>query len=218
MPLKKQKSNLEKAIKTAEVNIEHYKKQAKAQADKHNKYSEASIKKKIKKEKQELDELEKQHKTVEKRLKSLTEQKTNESLRLKGEMDDKVKIERQPIANLEFSREEKLQVFRQEILKLEKLTKPLLEELDRVVKQREVILARIEPLGLKSDFKLKSNALLYVPFYVAAYNGAGSKRYFIVPPSSVESLGFSSKLKGALGRAKIKDLLNPRFRAVSVFG
>ncbi len=215
LPLKKQKSNLEKAIKTAEANIEHYKRKIGTQA-KQNKRSQDSLKKKIKKEKQELDEFEKQIKIVEKRLKALTDQETEETLRLKGELDDKVKIERQPIANLEFSREEKLQVFRQEILKLENLTKPLLEELDRVVKQREAILARTEPLGLKSDLKLKTNALLYVPFYVAAYNSAGSKRYFVVSPASVEGLGFSSKLKGAFGRAKIKDLLNQRFRAVSV--
>ena len=37
----------------------------------------------------------------------------------------------------------------------------------------------------------------------------------IVPPSLAGSLGFSSKLKSALGRAKIKDLLVPRFKAIS---
>jgi hypothetical protein len=215
-PLEKQKSSLEKAIKTKEAELERFRKQARTQANKNNKYSEESLKKKIKKEKQELDETEKQFKIVEKRLKTLVDQEKEESQRIGLEFDRKIKVERQPIVSLEASRDEKLQVFRREIAKLEKLTKPVLEELDRIVKQRQAILTKVEPLALKSDVKLKSNALLYVPFYVAAYNGAGSKRYFIVPPAAVASLGFSSKLKGALGRAKIKDLLNPRF-AVTAF-
>jgi hypothetical protein len=214
-PLEKQKSQLEKSIKTAQTDIERYKKQSRIQADKNNKRSEETLKKKIKNEKQELDEHEKQLKIVERRLKALVDQKNEENLRLKREFDEKVRIERLPIVNLEVLRDEKLVAFKQEILKLEKFTKPVLEDLDKLVKQREDIIAKTEPLGLKSDLKLKSNALFYVPFYVAAYNGASSKRYFIVPPASVDSLGFSHKLKGALGRAKIRDLLSARFRSVS---
>jgi hypothetical protein len=212
-PLEKQKSHLEKAIKTAVANIEHYKKQAKTQTSKR---SEESLKKKLKKEKQELDEIEKQHKIVTKRLQTLSEQRNEETQRLSIEYSKKVKIERQPITDLEAIRDKKLEVFKQEILKLENLTKPVLDELGKIVKQREDLLEKAEPLSIKSDFKLKSNALLYAPFYVAAYNCGDSKRYYIVPPSNVEGLGFSAKLKGALGRAKIKDLLSPRFRAISL--
>jgi hypothetical protein len=37
-------------------------------------------------------------------------------------------------------------------------------------------------------------------------------------PSIVGSLGFSSKLKGFLGRAKIKDLFADRFKAIPLLG
>jgi hypothetical protein len=215
LPLEKQKSHLEKTIKSSEANVEQYKKQVKIQAGKHNAYSEMSLKKKIKKEKQELDELKKHLNSFEKRLKTLADHKADETLRLRREFDAKVKLERQPIVALEIARDEKLSVFKQDIQKLEKLTKPVQEELSRFVKQREAILAKSEPLGVKSDPKLKNSTLLYAPFYVAAYSGADSKRYFIVPPSLVGSLGFSAKLKSALGRAKIRDLLSPRFKAMS---
>ncbi len=96
------------------------------------------------------------------------------------ELETKIKKEHQPIVDLEASRNAKMQIFRQEIEKLEKQTKPVLDELDKSVKQREYIMSRVEPLGVKSDPKVKNAVLLYVPFYVACYQGVFSKRYLIV--------------------------------------
>jgi predicted nucleic acid-binding Zn-ribbon protein len=220
VPLEKQKSHLEKTIKETETNIEHYNKQAKTQSNKGNKRSEESLKKKIKKEKRELDELKKQQKSVEKQLKTLIEQKTEETSRLKTELERKVSVERQPIVDIEAKRDLKLEIFNQETFKLEKLTYPVLEELGKFVAQREGILSKMEPLSLESDPKQKSTALIYVPFYIAVYNGAdyGVKRYRVFPPALVGSLGLSAKFKGALGQARIKDLFSPRFKAVAALG
>jgi hypothetical protein len=219
LPFEKQKSRLEKGIKEAEDSIERFSRQAKTQSNKGNKRSEDSLKKKIKKEKKELDEFKKQHKSVEKQLKKLNEQKTDETFRLKSEYDEKVQSERQPIVALEVLWDKKLEAFIQETQKLEKLTEPVLEELSKFVAQRKSILSKTEPLSLEVDPKLKNTTLLHVPFYVVAYQSSSdSKRYLVLAPSIVGSLGFSAKLKGALGRAKIKELLNSRFKAVSNLG
>jgi hypothetical protein len=218
-PLEKQKSHIEKTVKEKEANIEHFSKQAKTQASKGNKRSENSLKKKIKKEKKELDEFNKQLKHVERQLNALAEEKASETFRLKSEFDEKVKVERQPITVLETLRDEKQESFRQEIVKLENLTQPILEELKKFVAQRESILENMEPVSLESDPKLKNNTLIYVPFYVTAYSKADSaKRFVVFPPAVAGSLGFSAKLKGALGMTKIKSLFSERFRAVSVLG
>jgi len=219
-PLKKQKSHLEKSITEAEANLESYNRQLKTQKVKNNKRSEESLKKKIKKEKQELGETEKQLKSVDKQLKALTEQKTEETSKLKREFDKKVQSERQPIVTLEALRDKKLETFRQEILKLEEISKSVLDELDNFVIKRQNIMSRAPPVSLESDPKLKTNALLHVPFYIAAYEGATSesKRYFVFSPSTVGSLGFSAKLKSAFGRPKIKDLFDSRFKAFSDLG
>jgi hypothetical protein len=219
-PLKKQKSQIEKSIVEAETKLESYNKQSKTEKVKSNKSSEESLKKKIKREKQELDEFKKQLKKVEKQLKALTEEKADEMSRLKREFDKKLQIERQPILELEMVRDKKLETFNQEIVELEELSKSLLDELDNFVIKRQNIMSRAPPVSLKSDSKLKSNALLHVPFYIAAYEGANSesKRYLVFSPSVVNSLGFSAKLKGAFGRAKIKALLDSRFKAVSSLG
>jgi hypothetical protein len=41
------------------------------------------------------------------------------------------------------------------------------------------------------------------------------KRYLILPPSEANSIGLSTKLKSALGKAKIKQLLVPRFEVIT---
>jgi hypothetical protein len=219
-PIEKQKSRIEKTIKEAETNIERYSKQVKIQSQKGNKRSEDSLKKKLKKEKQELDKLQKQQKKLETQLKTLIEQKTNETYRLKSEFDREVQIERKPIVTLEVLRDEKQEILKQESLKLEKLTQPVIEELGQLISEWENRLTNMKLFGLKSDPELKNNAIIYVPFYITAYNRADSNnnRCFIFSPTIVGSVGFSSKLKGFLGRAKIKDLFNERFKAVSSLG
>jgi myosin heavy subunit len=219
-PLKKQKTRIEKSIKETEKNIERYSKQVKIQSQKGNKRSEDSLKKKLKKEKQELEELQKQHKKLENQLKTLTEQKTNEATMLKNVFDREVQKERQPIATLETLRDEKQEILKQESLKLEKLTQPVLEEIEQRVSEWEKRLTNMKLLGLKTSSEQKNNALLYVPFYITSYSRADlkDKRYFVLSPSTVGNLGFSSKFKGYLGRAKIKDVLNKRFEAVSSLG
>ena len=216
-PLEKQKTHIEKIMKERETNIEHYSKQAKHQAQRKNKHAEDNLTRKIKKEQQERDELQTQHKKIEKQLKQLTEQKTNETIKLKREIDEKIQTERKPISILEKLRDEKQENFKQESKKLEELTKLALEDIDSFITQQEKLLTNIEPLTLKTDSKLKNNAIIYIPFYIATYSktSTNSKRYFVLPPSLASSLGFSSKLKGALKMAKIKNLLNERFKAVS---
>ena len=57
--------------------------------------------------------------------------------------------------------------------------------------------------------------MFYVPFYVACYEMGLTRRYLIIPPSTISAVDFSAKLKGAFGMSKIKDLLAPRFKAIT---
>ena len=214
-PLEKQKSRIEKTIKETEKNIEQYNKQAKIQSQRGNKRSEESLKKKLKKEKQKIDELQKQQKKLENQLETLIEQNTNNLAALKSEFDREIQKERQPITTLETIRDKKL-----EKLKLEKLTHAAIEWIEQLVNTWEQRLTNMKLLGLKADAEQKNNTIIYVPFYITAYNHADSKekRYLVFSPSTVSSLGFSSKLKGMLGRAKIKDLLNKRFETITYLG
>jgi hypothetical protein len=54
-----------------------------------------------------------------------------------------------------------------------------------------------------------------VPFIVICHQAEQKKRYSIIPPSVVNAIGLTTKIKGVLGRAKIKELLDPRFKTIT---
>ena len=76
-------------------------------------------------------------------------------------------------------------------------------------------LAEFEKLGIEQ--KQKKNVLIYMPFYLVCYQSQSKRRYVPFPPSVANSISLLAKLKGALGRAKVKQLLVPHFRAITVF-
>jgi len=53
-----------------------------------------------------------------------------------------------------------------------------------------------------------------MPFYLACYQLETRKRYVYFPPSTVNSITLSVKFKGALGKAKIKQILQPRSKTI----
>ncbi len=108
-------------------------------------------------------------------------------------------------------------IFKLETEKMFKLEKPVIESLNKSIKLSEEIKDSFEGLGLRGQ-DLKSTVLFYIPFYVACYEMGLSRRYLIVPPSTITDVDFSAKLKGALGMSKIKDLFTPRFKAICRFG
>lgn len=107
-----------------------------------------------------------------------------------------------------------MQIFRQETEKLIRLEKPVVEGINKNIQLREKIMSNFEMAGIR-DRQLKGSALLYVPFYVICFEAGLSRRYIILPPSMIGSVDFSAKLKGALGMSKIKNLLSPRFNAIT---
>jgi hypothetical protein len=69
-------------------------------------------------------------------------------------------------------------------------------------------------LGIR-EYQLKSPALFYVSFYVACYQAGLTKRYVYLPPSVIKSIGLTAKLKGAIGRPKIKEFFIPWFKEIT---
>ena len=105
-------------------------------------------------------------------------------------------------------------VFKQEAEKLLRLEKAVAETLYVAIKEREALNGRFEALGIK-DPQLKAPAIFYVPFYTVCYQAGLSRRYIFLPPSTMSPVGFSTRLKGAFGMSKIKEMLVPRFRAIT---
>jgi len=58
---------------------------------------------------------------------------------------------------------------------------------------------------------------VYMPFYLVRLEKEDKKRYTLYPPSVIGDMGVLVKLKGALGTAKVKALLQPRSEAIATF-
>jgi hypothetical protein len=147
-------------------------------------------------------------------LKRVGKQKAIELSKLNSEWEDQVKLTRQPLVELETVRDAKTFTLKQERNRLQMLEKPIVEAIEQNRKLGEVINASFDYLGA-TDAQIERLILVYVPFYVACYVYDSTRRYLCLPPSTVNPLDFSSKLKGALGLSKTKNLLAPRFKTIA---
>jgi hypothetical protein len=215
LPVQKEKVKLERSREETLARIERYKLEAKTSAERADSAGEQVWKDKINVAHKELSAIEYQLKVTEKTLKDLEERRSLEILSLRSGLEAKVKEARKNLLELESSRDAKILIHRQEMEKLEKQTKLINDQIGRIVKWREANIAQLEILGIKPDVESRESALVYVPFYLVCYQADSEKRYMILLPSVVNTIGFSTKLKGALGRTKIKGLLVPRFRTLT---
>jgi len=215
LPVQKEKVKLEKSREQAIAKIERYKLEATTCAEKDDSVGEQKWKEKSSETKKELSEIDDQLKTTEKTLKDLEERKSLEIFNLRSELEAKTKEVRQPLLDLESDRDAKILLYRQEIDTLEQQTKLILDQLGRTAKIREASIDNFMKLGVKQEPQLNDVVLFYVPFYVVCYQLESKKRYLILPPSEANTIGLSTKLKSALGRAKIKQLLVPRFELIT---
>jgi len=215
LPVQKTKVKLEKAREQCLAKTERYKLEAKTCAERDDSVGEDKWKEKCNETKKELSEIENQLKDTEKALKDLEERKSLEIFNLRSELEAKTKEAQQPLLDLEASRDAEVLLCQQEIEQLEQQTKVILDQVGRTVKLRETNIENFVKLGVKRDPELKGIALFHVPFYVACYEVNSKKRYLILPPSEANTYGLSTKLKSALGKAKIKQLLVSRFEVIT---
>lgn len=212
--LRKLKNKTMQFIRRNQVETKEYIGEAKVHATKGHKVYEKRWKEKIRKAQKELDGLKKEIKNIEKKSKKLTSQKKMAISNLVLELDREVKLARQPILELEAGREGRIQYFKRETQKLILQEKPVVENIKKAISLLDEAAINLEALSVRETV-LKDSALFYVPFYVASYQGGSARRYRIFPPSKISSVDFSAKLRGALGISKAKDLLVPRFKAIS---
>jgi hypothetical protein len=218
LPIQQEKARLEKSKEHAVARIEQCKLQAKTHGEAGQRAAEEKFKEKANKTRKEVSEIEKQLKQTEKALKDLEEQRTLEIFKLREDLETKVKEARKSLMDLEASRDAKILIHNQEVEKLEKQTRLITDQMGTTIKLQEANIAQFEKLGVKKDFGLEGSLLYYVPFYVVCYQTELKKRYMILPPSVVSTVGVFTKLKGVLGMAKIKSLLVPRFKNITSFG
>ena len=147
-------------------------------------------------------------KELEERIGQIEENKKLMVFKLKSKHDSKVKEASKDLIEIESSRDAEIKIYRDEMEKLEELTSGIIEQVDKLLKTRDTVIAEFEGLGLQ--LKRQTPLLAYMPFYLVCFKSNSKKRYVFFPPSFVSSEGLGVRLKGAIGKTKIKELLHPR--------
>ncbi len=177
-----------------------------------DKAGERRWKEEIEQHKKELSKIERTIKDVEERMKESENAKKQEISRLKAESETRIDEAMWNIKELEASRDAKIQIYEQEMGKLEEQTSTIIGQMDKLAKLREVTLNQLSKLGIRQ--KRDKHTLVRMPFYVICYRVDSKKQYDVFPPSVANSMSFAVKIK-TLGRAKIKQLFVQRSKAIT---
>ena len=212
--LQKQKGKTETDIQGDQEKITQYQREAQIQAAKKHLVYEKRWKEKTSETKKELSGLNKEFRRIEKNIVNLRKQRTTQITALQVQLEEKIKSARQPLRELEADRDAKVLVIKEEAQALIKKEKPMTEAIYNAIKIQEGVTAKFEVLGFK-DSRIKSPTLFYIPFYMTCYQTGLSRRYSYLVPSSANPVSLSTKLKGAFGKAKIRELFSPRFQSIS---
>jgi len=169
-------------------------------------------KEELEQHKKELSGIEKEIKEAEEGIKVPENAKKREISRLKLECESRVDEAMLDLREIEASRDAKIRIYEQETEKLEEQTATIIGQMDKLAKLREATLDQLNMLGIKQ--KRNQYTLVHMPFYVVCYRVNSQKQYDVFPPSVTNSMRFSVRLK-TLGRAKIKQLLVQRSKAIT---
>lgn len=212
LSLRQEKIKLEKIKKQLTNEIERCEAEVKTYAINKDDVVEQKWREERDKLKKQLSEAETKIKELDRKIKELGDEEKLKIFKLKSECDAEVKEATKDLVEIESSRDAKIKIYEEEMEKLEELTSTMIGQIDKLAKLREASIAEFDKLGVPQ--KPKKRALVYMPFYLACYHSESRKRCTHFPPSIVNSVGFSVKFKGALGKMKIKQLLQPRSKTI----
>jgi hypothetical protein len=167
---------------------------------------------KLEQHKKELSKIEKEIKETDEAIEGPENAKKQELSRLKAECETSVEEAMWKLREIEASREAKIRIYEQEMKKLEEQTATIIGQMDKLAKLREATLDQLDKLGIRQ--KRTSYVLIHIPFYLVCYRVNSKKQYSVFPASLANSMSFAVKLK-TLGRAKIRQLLVQRSKAIT---
>jgi len=210
--LYKLKIRTEKMISKCESQFREYECNARTASRRGHEIYEQRWKDKAKQIQKVISEFRRELKNIENNVNRLRKQKGFDLSKLKQELDVEVKRLYQPIVDIEVAKDEKILAYKQESNRLIACEKPIAEGIARSLEIRETTSRVFDGLSVGEQ---KNVSLFYIPIYVVCFEANLSQRYILISPSSISNFDFSVKLRGVLGRSKVKDMLAPRFRAIA---
>ena len=198
--------------------LRHLKKEAKRcetrmQSSRPSKKTQWTLK--LKRIKKKLPTLRKRIEVSIKRMRDVENALKLELAHQKTECDERIEVVKQIFLGLQASKEAEIAIKRKEIATLEDLTCHITNLMREMVQAKREFLKEFDTLIMPRE--KRPRGLVYVPFYLARYEKGDEKRYVVYPPSMVGDMGILTKMKGALGAAKLKALLQSRSKPLARF-
>jgi hypothetical protein len=212
LSLQQEKIKFEKTKEQLTHEIDHCEAEIKTCAINKDDVSEHKWREEKNKLKKQLSETETKVKKLDKNIEKVKDEKNLKIFELKSERDAKIKEAMKDLVEIESSRDAKIRIYKEEMEKFEESTSSIIDQIDKLAKLREKSIDEFDKLGVPQ--KRRKRLSIYVPFYLACYQSESGKRYVHFPPSTVANVSLSVKFKGALGKAKIKQLLQPRSKKI----
>ena len=168
---------------------------------------------KLKKIRKKLPILEKKIRDVDTKIEDIETAKKLEISQRRTKLDTRIEETMKSLRELEASREARIRMKQQETTSLEDTTSSIINQMNEMVKSKEVALNEFDRIG--TPRRRRKYALVYLPLYFVCYETESKKRYVVYPPSIVGSMGILTKLKGVFGATKMKSFLQPRSKALT---
>lgn len=170
---------------------------------------------KLQRIKKKLPGVRKKLKATTKKVRDVEAKLKLEVAQQKTECDERIEAGNKIFLDLQASRDADITMKRREIATLEDLTRHITTSMQALVQRKRAFLKEFDTITLRGGKRLRG--LVYVPFYLARYERDDKTRYVVFPPSLVSDMGILTKMKGALGAAKLTALLQPRSKAMAAF-
>jgi hypothetical protein len=154
-------------------------------------------------------------KNLDENIRNLEANKTQRLSQLRLECDRAREKAAAILRDLAASREAEIKMKQQKITSLEQDTAQIINQMKEMAKTKKSALQEIDNVNMPT--RKRTGALVYLPFYLARYEKEGKQRYVIYPPSIVGDMDILTKMKGALGAAKMNAFLQPRSKAITTF-
>ncbi len=205
--LEKTQKRLKRETKRFETKIKSYK-------HRKNKRNEIQLAQKLERIRKTLPTLEKKVKKIEREVKKLETAKNLEISEKRTECDSRIEESVKILRELEASREARIKIKKSEMTSMEEIASLIINQINELAKLKKAALTRFESISMARRRKKRAQA--YLPFYFVRYERESDRRYDIYPPSVVSGMGMLAKLKGVFGATKMKYLLQPRSKAITV--
>lgn len=195
--------------------IARYEAEIKSSSARKDSASKRKWKEEQQKVKKELSKVESEIKGLDKGIKETEDRKSLDIIAIKAECDAKALDATKELVEIESSRDAKVQILMQEKAKIEESTSLMIKQVDTTARLIETAMNSFDMIGIPQ--RNREYSLVYIPFYLVCFQSETGKRYMTISPSNVNSVKLLTRLKGALGKAKIKQLFNPRSTAITSF-